>query len=250
MNFLNQASSLRNIFFAVGSMVCFVLASGMLQDGESAALLSAKRSVELRASKTVLTYPCPPGGCSASRTCPTTADFQVSLTATSRGLNKQSVYVYTVTGGGIVGEGSKVTWDLSNVWPGFYFVTVEVKDDKQHRAAATANVTVQACGDCLTDCFEWCPTILVQCYDEVKVGTPITCKVVMQSSGRPPAPTFEWSARDSSGEDISGRISGQGGSISIRTDGLGGRHLTTTVKVRGLDPSCNDTASGSTAVKP
>ena len=231
-------------------MLCVVLASEMVQHRASTELLNAKPSVELRASKTVLTISCPPGGCSASRTCPTTADLQVSLTATSRGLSKKSVYVYTVTGGRIVGEGSKVTWDLSNVPPGYYRVTLEVKDGKQHRAVSTVNVTVQHCPDCLTHCFGWCPTISVMCYDEVRVGTPITCKVVMQSSGRPPAPTYEWSARDWSGEDLSERISGQGRLISIRTDGLGGQHLTTTVKVKGLDPSCNDTASASTAVKP
>jgi hypothetical protein len=245
-----HASSRRNISFAVISMACVVLAPVIARRGSSFELLGAKPSVELRASKTVLTIPCPPGMCSTSGACPSTADLQVSLTAITRDFKKQFVYVYTVTGGRVVGEGSKVTWNLSDVSPGFYFVTVEVKDDKQHRAAATVNVTVQACGDCLTDCFGWCPAIFVSCYDAVKVRTPITCKVVLQPSGRPVPLTFEWSVRDWNGEDLSEKISGQGKSISIRTDGLGGRHLTTTVKVKGVDPSCNDTASGSTLVKP
>jgi hypothetical protein len=242
--------SRRNITFVIISMVGVVLASVMAGTGSSVALFRAKPSVELRASKTVLTLPCPPSGCSASRTCPTTSDLQVLLTATSRGLNKQSVYVYTVTGGRIVGEGSKVTWDLNGVRPDVYFAALKLKDEKKRRAVSTVSVTVQNCPDCLTDCFGWCPTIFVSCYDEVKVGTPITCKVVMQSSSRPPAPTFEWSVRDWNGEDHSERISGRGTSISIRTDGLGGHHLTTTVKVKGVDPSCSDTASGSTLVKP
>jgi hypothetical protein len=141
-----------------------------------------------------------------------------------------------------------VTWDLSEAGPGIYAATVEVQDNKKHRAVSTVNVTVQLCGDCVD---EWpCPVILVTCYDQVKAGTPITCKVVVGASSRSNPITYEWSARDSSGEDISGRISVRGTYISIPTNGLASHTVYTTVKVNGLDPSCSVVASGSTAVKP
>ena len=247
MSFLKQPFRLRVVSFSAASLLCVMLASVMAPNEASNALVKPGRSVELQASKTSLTLPCPPGAYSNSRSCPSTADPQVALTAITKAFNKQPVYLYTVTGGRVVGEGSRVSWDLSDVGPGIYTATVEVQDNKKHRAVSSVIVTLQNCGDCIHH--EPCMLpIVVTCYDQVKAGTPVTCTVKV----RPISDliTYEWSARDSNGEDLSGRISGRGTSISIRTDGLGGQHLTTTVKVKGLDPSCNDTAVGSTAVKP
>ncbi len=241
---LKQPFSLRRIFLVAGSL-CLLLAFGTARDEASSGWFK-KPSVELLASRRVITYPCPPDWHSASRSCPTTFDLPVDLTAVTNGFNRQSIYVYTVTGGRIVGQGSQVNWDLSEAGPGFYAVTVEVQDNKKHRASSTANVTVQNCRDCV-DSF-LCPAPLVTCYDQVKAGTPTTCKVVVGPAvWRTPA-AYEWSARDSSG-DASDRISGQGTYISIRTDGLGGQTVFVTVKIKGLDPSCPSTSGGSTIVK-
>lgn len=244
MNVLKQSSRLRVI--SLSSVLCVLLASVLGPNGASNALVKTRPSVELRASTTLITYPCPPGAYSGSRSCPT-ADLQVALTAITKAFNKQSVFVYTTSGGRVVGEGSKVTWDLSEAGPGIYTATVEAQDNKKHRAVSSVIVTLANCADCI----HWEPCmmpIVVNCYDQVKAGTPVTCTVKVGPTSDPI--TYEWSARDSNGEDLSGRISGRGASISIRTDGLGGQHLTTTVKVKGLDPSCSDTAVGSTAVKP
>jgi hypothetical protein len=248
MNLLQKTSSLRIIFFAM-ALLCVLLAAEWAQDGASHELLRKKPSVDLQVSKKLLTYPCPPGMYSSSRACLSADDLRVFLTAVTRDFSKRAAFVYTVSGGRIVGEGSKVTWDLSEAGPGIYAATLEVQDNKKHRALATVNVTVQNCGDCVHE--EPCPMpMAVTCYDEVKAGTPITCKVVMgRAIWRAPA-AYEWSARDSNGEDASERISVRDTYISIRTDGLGGRYLTTTVRVKGLDPSCSPTASASTAVKP
>jgi hypothetical protein len=70
-----------------------------------------------------------------------------------------------------------VTWDLSTVRPGIYTATVEVQDNKKHRALSSVIVKPLFCGDCV-DSF-MCPPILVTCYDEVKAGTPITCKFLV-----------------------------------------------------------------------
>jgi len=169
-----------------------------------------------------------------------------------RDFNKEPVFAYTVTGGRVVGEGSKVTWDLSDMGPGFYTATVEVRDKKEHRALASVTVTLQACGDCVNE--EPCPAFLVTCSNEVKAGTPVTCTVNLGSFSDPNATRdrirYEWSVLDSAGADVSGRIGGQGTSISIRTDGMGAQFLTTKVEVKGLDPSCPTTMSASTVVKP
>ena len=246
MNFLAQPSA-RRIISSVVSLLCVLLAPVKMQKGMSTLLSKMKPSVELQASRTVVTYPCSLGFHSVSRSCPTGFDLQVNLTAIATGFNRRSVYVYTVTGGRVIGEGDKVTWDLSEAGPAYHTATVEVHDNNKHRALSTVKVTVQNCADCVD---EWpCPTIDVVCYDQVKVGTPITCKVVVGASSRSNPNSYEWSALDSNG-DASDRISGRGTNISVRTEGLGGQTVYTKVKVQGLDPSCSATASGSAVVKP
>jgi hypothetical protein len=213
-------------------------------------LLKKKPSVVLQASTTLITLPCPGGWHSSSRSCPSTIGLQVALTSIAKDFNQQTRFAYAVAAGRIVGEGSKVTWDLSEVGPGIYTATVEVRDNKNHRALSSVIVTIANCGDCVDS---WvCPTIVVTCYDAVRAGTPITCKVVLGpwSDWITYRITYEWSARDSSGEDLALRISGGGTSISIPTNGLGGKSVYTTVEVKGLDPSCGRTASSSTVVKP
>ena len=234
--------------FSAAPLLCVLLASAN-QDGFSNGLLKAKPSVELHASKTLMTYPCPPGAHSHSGSCPTSNDVNAALTSFPKGFNKQALYVYTVTGGRIVGEGSKVIWDLSDAGPGFYTATVEVKDEKKHRALSSLTVSVAQCGDCVFSDFP-CPMFFVSCYDQVKAGTPITCKVTVRPGTVAYPITYEWSARSSNGENLSERISGRGTSISIATGGLAGHAVFATVELKGLDPTCSNSASSSTVVKP
>ncbi len=246
MNFLRQGSGLRVISLAAISTLCILLASVMTQNGSSTGLLKKKPSVVLQSSTTKITYPCPPDFYSISRSCPSNVDLQVALTAQAKDFNKQILYAYTVDAGRIVGEGSKVTWDLNGVGPGFHTASVEVQDDKKHRALSSVTVTITNCGDCID---RWvCPTMVMTCYDQVKAGTLAVCTVKMwPSSDRV---TFEWSVNASSGEDLSERISRQGASISIPTNALAGQTVYVKVDVKGLDPSCGTTASSSMVVKP
>ena len=244
-----RREAIRIISLAATSLLCGLLASDLVRTRASSALLKKKPTVELQASKTLIIYPCAPDSYSASRSCPSNMDAQVALTATAKGFKKQTFYAYTVTGGRVVGEGSKVVWELTGVWPGVYVATVEVRDNKKHRALSSVTLKIGNCSDCIF--IEYlCPTIVVTCYDEVTTGTPITCKAAVSAGRESNRITYEWSARDSSGEDLSGRISGRGTSISISTNGLAGRTVYTRVEVKGLDPSCSTTASSSTVVKP
>lgn len=249
MDFLKGPSIRRSALLSALALLCVLLASVTARNGASHDLLKTKPLVELQASKTLLTYPCQFDWHSISGSCPSTQHVQVTLTTLTKNFNKQSVYAYAVSGGRVVGEGSKVTWDLSAAGPGLYAATVEVQDQKKHRAIATVNVTVRVCGDCVNS--EPCPVpTVVNCYDEVKAGTPITCKVVVGQAIWRAAAAYEWSVRDSTGADLFERIRAQGTYISIPTNGLAGLTVYTTVKVKGLDPSCSATASGFTVVKP
>lgn len=246
MNLLNQRSGLRIISLSATPLLCLLLASVMAPQGLPQGSLKKKPSVVLQASTASITLPCPLDTISSSGACPHTTD-QVALTSLAKDFNKQPVYVYSVTGGRVVGWGSSVTWDLGGVWPGIYTATVEVQDHKKHRAVSSALVKIVNCPDCVPTC-ALCPTITVDCPEEVKPGTPAVFAAAL--TGRVDLDSLKWSVRDSSGADLSERISGRGASISIRTDGLGGQNLTATVEVNGLDPACARTASCSTVVKP
>jgi hypothetical protein len=246
MNFFKQRSVIHIALALATSALCFSLASTRAQKISARGLLKMNPSVVLQASTTTITLPCPPSDYSFSRACSSDVNLQVALTSIPKDFHKQPAYAYTVGGGRVVGEGNKVTWDLSGAGPGFYTATVEVHDDKKHRALASVTVTIRNCADCVD---RWvCPTMVVNCYDQVKAGTPITCKFAM--SPMVESATYKWSAQTSSGEDLSDRISGRQTSISIPTNDLTGQTVYVKVEVKGLDPSCGMTASSSTVVRP
>src|SRR5438552_2162915 len=99
MKSFKQRSGLRIVSLSATSLLCVLLASVMAEKASSNGLLKKKTSVVLQASTTKITYPCPPGGHSISRSCPSTADFQVALTAIAKDFNKPPLYAYAVTGG-------------------------------------------------------------------------------------------------------------------------------------------------------
>jgi hypothetical protein len=229
--------------------LCVLFASGMSHRKSWNTSLATKPSVELRTSNTVITLPCPPGACSSSWSCPLTIDFRLPLAAFAYGFSRRAVYAYSASGGRIVGEGTRVIWDLSDVGPGLYTATVEVADSAKRRANSSVTIKVQNCMDCVNHCYGWCPTLAVICYEEVKAGTPITCKAVINGA-RLNRITYQWSARDSDDNDLTASIAKQGEYVSIPTKGLGVKAVITTVEIKELDPSCSRTASGSTRVKP
>ncbi|MFY9622391.1 MAG: hypothetical protein WAM70_08250 [Pyrinomonadaceae bacterium] len=169
------------------------------------------------------------------------------MASTANGFHNEPLYVYTVTGGRIVGDGNNVVWDFNEVRPGTYTATVEVRDNKKHRALSSVTVTVKLCLDCVVCDFP-CPQIIVPCYEEVKAGTPITCKAVVRPL--PDAVKYVWSIYGYSGEDLSGRLKSRDTYVSIPTETLAGQTISVEVEVKGLDPSCSAKASSQTKVKP
>jgi hypothetical protein len=78
---------------------------------------------------------------------------------------------YNVSGGRIIGTGSLVQWDLSDVKKaGVYTLTAEFTDWNNERQTKTETITVRNC-DCPNDCT--CPTIDVSTSGDVKAGETI-----------------------------------------------------------------------------
>jgi hypothetical protein len=240
---------IRHISSPTNLLVGVLLALALTQTSSANGLLK-KRSVVLHASRRQLTLPCRPGDCSVSRSCPKKFEGEIKLTSEAKEFHKQAMYTYTVTGGVVVGEGSEVTWDLSGFGPGYYTATVEVRDKNKNHADSSVTVTVANCSDCITDCEDGWPTIVVICYDTVKAGTPITCRVDVGPSTLSRPIAYKWSARSSRGEDLSERITSNGRYASIPTNGLAGQTVYTRVDLPGLDRSCTSAASSSTKVGP
>lgn len=227
----------------IAAVTCFLLASAISSRAVANEWLKSKRSVVLHASKTLVMIPCPPGMRSIYDGCPAN-DLQVTLISQTDGF-RNPVYAYTSGVGKLVGEGNHVVWDLTGVSPGIYTATVEVRDNKKRPVVSSVTVKVQECRDCAHTHENFCSPISVICYDEVKEGTPITCKVVMHRSS---AFKFVWSVHGD--EELSRKLSSRDTYVSIPTETLAGQTITVEVEVKGLDPSCNRSASSKTKVKP
>ncbi len=71
---------------------------------------------------------------------------EVSTVATDDGT---LTYIYTVSGGKIIGSGANVVWDLSNVKPGTYIITSAVDDGRGvWGTTKTKEIKVVECSDC------------------------------------------------------------------------------------------------------
>ena len=158
--------------------------------------------------------------------------------------NDALTYKYDVTGGRIVGSGSQVQWDLSDIQPGTYVVTVRVRDRDRRIPAKNVRyekITVQECPDCLRDIE--CPTLGVLGPNGPKSAGEEMIFTANLTGGA--QVTYTWKV--SSGTILSGQGTA---SITVDTTGLAGQTVTATVEIGGLDPegNCITTASGSALV--
>jgi hypothetical protein len=88
-----------------------------------------------------------------------------------------------------------------------------------------------------------CPTVAVTCPDETEVGSPIVFTANMAVGTPAPEVTYQWTVTAGT------IVEGQGtNSVKVDTKNLAGKTVTATVKVGGIDPACNSTASCTTEV--
>jgi len=196
----------------------------------------------VRPSISAILRPCPPP--TSSTTCTPTGS-EVTLVAEATDANNDPLlYTWSVTGGRLSGEGRQVTWDLTGVQNGTYTATVEVADGSGLKANGSTTVTVADCSGCVPPPPP-CPTVSVSCPTDVEAGQPITFTASVTGGAEGATWTYNWSV---SAGTIS---SGQGTStITVDTAGLGSQSVTATVNIGGADPSCNNSNSCTTAVKP
>lgn len=113
-----------------------------------------------------------------------------------------SIYRYTVSGGRVIGNGRRVTWDLTGAQPGTYTVKVDVEDEsKTQNRTETKTITVLSDWCCSGDCF--CPELSVLApASPVQAGETMTF-VAYISGGSADTLTFHWTV--SKGKIIEGQ---------------------------------------------
>lgn len=119
---------------------------------------SPSKNISIELDKDSVSPRCPPGYRPfPGRTCGD--GMLITVIVTDKSENDALIYKYRVSGGRIIGEGAKITWDLSGAAPGTYTITVDVENEsKTQSPTETKTVTVfDHC--CNGDCF--CPEISV-----------------------------------------------------------------------------------------
>jgi hypothetical protein len=180
--------------------------------------------------------------CSTNRR--TTVTLEVKTTDSA---DEELTYTYSVTDGEILGEGSRVTWDLQSPVGSIHKATVTVRNSRGGESSASTTVDIYACPSCVFP-DPPCPTMAVSSwYKEAHRAEQIGFEVQVSPGYFRERPDYVWTI-------VGGRIlRGQHTPIiHVLVTGDIDSEVTATVKVSGgFDPSCAaTTASHSLPIRP
>ena len=151
----------------------------------------------------------------------------------------QLKYKYSASVGVIAGTGSIATWDLAKAAPGFQTAKVEVSDQRGRKTSSTAQVKIEPCDHCYLPC----PSISVSCPEKVFPGEIVTFVASIDGLNQTEKPTFLWN--HSNGKRLNGADLSK---LKVEAGGQPGDIITASVRIRGLDPTCNHQATCQTLV--
>ena len=148
---------------------------------------------------------------------------------------------YHVSGGRIIGSGKDVVWDLTNILPGHYKVTVKAKQGGKSIAAITKTIELEPCPDCDVGCT--CPTLTLM-PSRSTVGPGDIVVFIANVAGLKPT-SYRWKVEN--GKIIKGSKSKE---LTVRASELGaGQKLTATVEIGGTDLACSCMTTDSETVE-
>lgn len=145
-------------------------------------------------------------------------------------------YVWSTTGGRVVGSGSNVQFDTTGLAPGTYTVTAQVDDGFKHVVDCSVAITVKARPN-------GCPTVTLAADKvDVRPGEIVTFTATASglNDGLGPA-SLTW-------ETTAGSLEGSGSTATLDTTGLRGM-VTVTARAGALAAGCPDRAVVSLFVK-
>ena len=229
----------RNVVFGVAGLfvVVHLAGFGVNQQGSKNQHSDRKtNTLEITASRTLVKLP-PPRPDLLLPNCELT-ESEVKLSATFTSPQKTEMnFTWQVPVGRLIGNGRKVTWDLSRVREGTYTVTVEASDKHKHTISSSLPVTVVICPGWLPDPPP-CPTVSIVCRSKADAKGPLTFEANVQGGDVDLVPTYQWSV--SAGKISAGQATKK---ITVDATGVSDEFVTATVLLGGVDPLCPATAS-------
>jgi hypothetical protein len=137
---------------------------------------------------------------------------------------------YRVSGGRIVGSGKDVVWDLTDLVPGHYQVTVKTKQGGRSLSAVTKTIVLEPCPDCDVGCT--CQTVYVV-PSKASVNAGDVMEFVANVSGS--KVSYKWTVEN--GKIVKGSKSSK---LTVRASQSGaGQKLSAKLEIGGTDRSCS-----------
>lgn len=141
--------------------------------------------------------------------------------------NKPLNYEYKVSGGKITGQGENVIWELKNVRPGKYTITVSlINGGKISQEIKAKEVLISECSACDPPCV--CPNLVVTGGGGIKGGETVDFTANV-SSGTAYDIKYNWTV--SQGEIISDQGTPN---ITVKTTSAMSGNITATVEINGV----------------
>ena len=182
--------------------------------------------------QTVLTLPCPRGvDCGGPEPSST---FIVNVKIKPFKPNKNVNYRYSVTAGKIIGNGTKVVWDLTGIAPGSYKISVQaVRKGNLLQGYKSGTVSILS-GICICDCFG-CPLIQINATRRtISAGDTVSVLASITGGSQDNPLTLNWTT--SVGEIVSGQTTT---AILIRIpEDTTSSKIVVTLTIGGLDRRC------------
>jgi hypothetical protein len=196
--------------------------------------------------QTILTLPCPPGvvGCGPDPS----SSFMVNVEVEPSKSGKDVRYRYSATAGKIIGDGIKVRWDLTNIPPGSYTISVQaVRKGSLLQGYKSGTVNIVS-GICICDCFG-CPVIRNYVTDRaISAGETVSASATISGGSQDNPLTLNWTT--SVGQIVSGQATN---TIVIRIPAeTTASKMVVTLAIGGLDRrcACPSTESATINLKP
>jgi hypothetical protein len=156
--------------------------------------------------------------------------------------NNQLKYEYTVSGGRIIGEGEKVTWNMTGAQPGTYQIninTVDKSNGQNWTETKVITVSSQQCDHC-----SFCPALTVNAPKSSTIAGKEMIFTANVNGVSADTITYTWNVSD--GEIIEGQGTAV---IHVATDSkMAGKTVKATVEIEGVCSECPKTESAEGSV--
>lgn len=189
---------------------------------------------EIVLDKNEICSPCPPG---ERPNEDSDCDINMMIEVSAVHFNDRNFhYNYTVSGGRIIGEGGKVSWDLTGAQPGTYQISIDIENKLSGLQKKETKLITFAAQDCGGVCV--CPTLsVVAPVAPTKAGETMTF-TANASGGSGEMITYDWVVSD--GEIIEGQGTPV---IKVATNvKMAGKTIKATLEIGGVCEACVHTA--------